>query len=863
MSSRSSGPASRPVAVALCLMLAAFAVAIFAAATAHAYSHYKLVMCAAANGANGPAIATNYPGEFSFEDHCGASPDPAGNNAFMRIAETKATGYAAVNAYGSMSWTMPPDVVILAGGGYTREPNAFNDGWRGRYWAEGFGGDTNNILMQGAGVANGSLGGIGWAPTSTFASHLWPFSGYGFYRRFVFELTCFRPAGCDRSNYNAVDGNTMVLILEDVQPVQLWLTNTGAPPLSGQWVRGNQTVSYAWNEQGSGIRMEWIDIDGARRHTIDHYAECNAGYSPANGEFARAFQPCATAQGIGRAYGFDTASLPDGAHTVQACGQDYAQWKGLDGTGSASCDSRTIRTDNHAPGKPAALAIRSANPNRYESRFGAAFSLSPDPGSPIRKVHYEILNAANQVVVAEKTVSGTNPSELKEIEGPAKAGAYRLKLWLEDEVGFQGPAAEVAIPHDTTPPAAPQDLRVAGPTTARWVPKLDLSWHDITDSGSPIDAAHYQLVDGSGHPVGPARTVAGDDVQAIHGIETPAQRGDYRVRVWLSDEEGNVGAAASAPLPIDTTPPAAPQGLSVTPPGTDRVSDGFDLRWHDITDSGSPIDAVHYQVLDASGRVAVPTQTVKGEGVEAIEDLEAPSRSGNYTLRLWLEDEEGNAGAPVTAPLAYECAGSDAAGGRALSAGLGASGAGEAAVRQGQGSDLRGRLAGGGSGVAGAALCVFSRVVTDRGSEFLGLAVSGPGGAYRFPVPAGASRELSVLYRSGHREVAARAVLQTVVRPSLKARSKVVANKHYARFFGRIPGPDNDGVVVVLQVKQHDGWRAFRRYRTREGGRYRLLYRFGRTTSPATYLIRAQVRRQGGYPYLPGNSKLLRLAVIR
>ena len=68
--------------------------------------------------------------------------------------------------------------------------------------------------------------------------------------------------------------------------------------------------------------------------------------------------------------------------------------------------------------------------------------------------------------------------------------------------------------------------------------------------------------------------------------------------------------------------------------------------------------------------------------------------------------------------------------------------------------------------------------------------------------------------------------------------------------------------MVVLQVRQGKGWRAFRRCRTRAGGICRVGYRFARTTRPATYVMRAQVRRQGGYPYLPGNSKALRLRVI-
>jgi hypothetical protein len=757
MSSRSNGPASRPVPIALCLFAATLAVALIAAATAHANSHYKVIVCAAANGADSPAIATNEPGQFSFADHCGASSNPAGEAAYLRIADTGSDGYAGANAYGSMSWTMPPGVVLLAGGGYTREPNTLNLGWRGRFWAEDFGGATHDILIQGRDATNS---GVSWSPTYTFTAHLWPFSTYGSYRRFVFELTCVPLSGICRSfGSEAVDANTIVLVLEDTQPLQLHLTGTEAPPLDGQWARGTQTLTYTWSEQGSGVRKEWIDVDGARLHTIDHYAECDAGYSVPSGEFARTLKPCLTASGVERSYQLDTASLPDGAHVLRACGQDYAQWQGLDGTGSASCDERTIRTDNTPPNKPAGLEVVSANPGRYLERFDARFSLPADPGSPIPKVHYEIVNAAGEVLVPEKTVSGTNPSEVKGIEAPSRPGAYRLRVWLEDQVGFQGPAAEVAIPRDTTPPAAPQ-------------------------------------------------------------------------------------------------------GLSVTPPDTSRGADGFDLRWRDIQDSGSPIDTAHYQVLDGAGKVVVPTQTVRGEGISAIADLQTPRQSGQFALRLWLEDAEGNAGAPVTAPLAYRCVGSDAAGGRNLSAGLGPSGAGEAVVQQGRGSVLSGRLGGDGGGVSGAALCVFSRVVTDRGREFLGLALSGPGGAYRFPIPAGASREVSVRYRAGQREVGAKAVLGTIVRPVFKVRRKVVRNRHYAQFSGYIPGPDNDNVVVVLQVRRGKGWLAFRRYRTRGGGKVTLGYRFTRTDAPTRYVMRAQVRAQAGYPYAQGNSKRLKLIVL-
>lgn len=672
------------VRIALCLMALTFAIALIAVAGAHA-ANYKMLLCAGNNGSNGYDTATNTTssqnpgGIFSLENHCGPAPDPAGDSAFLRIAENQSGGNAGVNAYGSISWTVPPWVAIIAGGGYTREPNAFNDGWRGRFWAEGWDGSTNNILMQGTNTPNS---GIEWGTTSTFASHLWPFGGYGDYRRFVFELTCFRPAGCDRANFNAVDANTIVLTLADRQDPKPSFVDSAT--VRGEWVRGYQPISWYESDQGSGLRFSRLKVDNATLGdgTIDYQANggCDTGWTGSNGEFARRFNPC-TGGPYQRWYGLEAKNFADGQHSFAICLQDYGQYR----SGGESCDSRTIHTDNTAPGKPAELRVTSANPERYLDHFGAGFSLPPNQGSPIAKVHYDVVDAAGKTVMPEKVLSATNPTALSGVEGLIKPGAYSLRVWLEDQVGLSGPPAVAEIPRDTTPPAAPQGLSVAAPTTP-------------------------------------------------------------------------------------------------------RAQDGFDLRWRNIADSGSPIDAAHYQVLNGAGAVVVPTVTVGGDNPEAIESIEAPNDRGSFTLRLWLTDAEGNVGAPVTAPLSYECLRSTVGGGQQLSADL--DGATEKLVEQGQGATLRGELRGTGGDIAGAPLCVFSQVA------------------------------------------------------------------------GEIPGPRNDDVVIVLQVKQGDGWLAFRRYRTREGGRFEADYLFRRTIRPTTYEMRAQVRETTGYPYMEGDSDPLFLRVL-
>lgn len=764
MSSRSRSPISKSALVGYCLILACAAVAVFCTATAQA-GYYKMVLCGANNGAGSYGADTNTrsaanpEGIFGFENYCHPNaPYPAGNNALFRIWENQPNGMAGVGAWGRVWWQAPHAVMIAAAGGYTRMPGAFNEGWRALFWVEGYDGSHNNILVQGTGVANGSCNGVCWNSTSVFGSHLWPFGGYGSYRSFVFEMHCFRGGGCDRAGENYVDANSFQLILNDVFPSRINLTNTGSGILSGAWVRGVQNVTWNVSDEGSGMRFDRLRIDGAQRELIDWRGACNLDANGAVGEFARSFVPCPTGGPWGRVHPLNTATLTDGGHTVQVCSQDYGQAAGLAGSAGESCDQRTIRTDNSAPAAPGGLAILTPNPARYLDKFGAQWTLPPDPGSPKVKVHYNIVDAAGKVVVPQKTVAANNPTKLDSIEGPKAPGEYRLRVWLEDEVGL-------------------------------------------------------------------------------------------------------VGAAATVPIPRDTTPPAAPQEVSVTSPNSSRANQGFDVRWRNITDNGAPISGLHYQVVNGAGEVVVATKNLPGDNPQALPDLDAPRKSGSYALKVWLSDAEGNIGAPAEAPLSYDCVRSDAAGGQSLSAGVGEKLAPRLMVHQGQGSTLGGSLRSSAGAVGGAAVCVFSRVVTDGGLDFIGTAMTGDDGSYKFPVPAGPSRELIARYRTGHRQIQADATVLTRIEPTLKLRKRVVRNKRKAIFYGAIPGPHADNVVIVLQVKSGKGWRAFRRYRTRNGGRYEVGYRFTQTSRESVYTMRAQVRRTVGLPYEPGNSRVVKLRV--
>lgn len=231
-------------------------------------------------------------------------------------------------------------------------------------------------------------------------------------------------------------------------------------------------------------------------------------------------------------------------------------------------------------------------------------------------------------------------------------------------------------------------------------------------------------------------------------------------------------------------------------------------------------------------------------------------------LGLALTLPSGLSSASTSITLDERCPASAASGGATLSAGLGANVESTIVVDYGKGAILGGQLLdSSGQGVPGAFVCIYSSVVTSGASELAGVVSTDASGGYRFPVPSGPSRNLTAAYRSNQGSLTAWALLQVRAIPTLNLAKTTILNKQYARFSGEIPGPSNDGVVVVLQVQIGKGWRVFRRYTTRNGGKFKMRYRFTRTFTPTLYSMRAQIAGAPGYPFLSGNSRPVELSV--
>jgi len=91
-------------------------------------------------------------------------------------------------------------------------------------------------------------------------------------------------------------------------------------------------------------------------------------------------------------------------------------------------------------------------------------------------------------------------------------------------------------------------------------PVFRLDWDQVPAPPAKPGAVVYQLYDPHGNPVGePIRN--SEDVSAIDRLPVPPTPGAYTVEVWLENNQGDAGAAASATLRFDDAVPSPPLPL--------------------------------------------------------------------------------------------------------------------------------------------------------------------------------------------------------------------------------------------------------------------------------------------------------------
>jgi hypothetical protein len=182
--------------------------------------------------------------------------------------------------------------------------------------------------------------------------------------------------------------------------------------------------------------------------------------------------------------------------------------------------------------------------------------------------------------------------------------------------------------------------------------------------------------------------------------------------------------------------------------------------------------------------------------------------------------------------------------------------------RRGRALTLRGVLRGAAEGTP--VVLVSREIRTGARPAVVSSAVTGPGGAFTIPVPAGRSRTLRVAYRPA--PAAPRLRCSNRLRLRVPARVSFSARRTSARRFrlsGRLVGGaiPRRGKVVELQAFERGRWREFRTIRSRTSGRFATSYRFTSASTGRRFRLRVRVRPEPTYPYSVGYSRVARVRV--
>lgn len=536
------------------LLLGLVAVGLLALPGTASAGQYKVVLCAGNNSAKSPAAGSTTP-NFDLGDHCGSPDgDPPGGSAFLSIHENQPSGPMSSGAFSEFSWPAPAWTHFRQAGGYTREPGAFNAGWRARFIGTNADGSTFLALNQGSDVADDA--GVNRSNSPNFGPHLWPFAYLRDFNRFAFRLECVRAAGCDRTGLGETDANGFVFILSDDYPSRVAATNGAIPFMSGQWVRGIQPVAWNVTEYGSGLRLMRVAIDGVNDFVYDYAAACDTQTTVSNGTSARTFTPCIANNGTSAARrDVNTASYPDGARLLGICSQDFGQWQGYYGSAGETCDRRTVRIDNTAPVAPSNLSATGR-----AGTFGASWTNPPQEGvAPVAASHYRL----------QQLSGGSFDSGLVRVAGGAgmqsiasqpagSDGGYRLTVYLEDAAGNLNPA-NTAVHTFTIDSTAPETSITEGPAEGSFTTSRAASLKYV--SGDPAATFECSL-DGPAFVTCPG---AGTSLQSLGD-------GLHRFRVRALNPNGSDPTPAERVWTVDNLPPTTSITSGPAAGGTVRPS---------------------------------------------------------------------------------------------------------------------------------------------------------------------------------------------------------------------------------------------------------------------------------------------------
>jgi hypothetical protein len=117
--------------------------------------------------------------------------------------------------------------------------------------------------------------------------------------------------------------------------------------------------------------------------------------------------------------------------------------------------------------------------------------------------------------------------------------------------------------------------------------------------------------------------------------------GTHSVQLAAVDAAGNETKSSSRSITVDNGAPALPRNLVVEGGDGWRTSNSFAVSWANPDGQVSPIAAAHYRLCAIDGSSCQAEQTVIAEDIARLDGISAPA-TGEWSLRVWLEDAAGN-----------------------------------------------------------------------------------------------------------------------------------------------------------------------------------------------------------------------------
>jgi hypothetical protein len=419
---------------------------------------------------------------------------------------------------------------------------------------------------------------------------------------------------------------------------------------------------------------------------------------------------------------------------------------------------------------------------------------------------------------------------------------------------------------DNTPPD-PVLPEIAGGTAWRRMNGFAVSWMNPRNVGAPIIKAHWKLCAAGG-------TCSTPGERAVEGIhELPRllapYPGEFRLYVWLEDAAGNqreANAAVSVPLRFDPEPPEV-AFLAPDPADPLRVVvNAIDRH------SGVASGEIEMRAVGAQTWHGLRTERQGSQLVSYVDDERF--RRGAYEFRAHVTDQAGNEassgkrtdGAAATLQLPARIDTRLVVG--LLRPARGAPWRFDTNVATSYRRTLRltGRLTNSdGQPIEGATVEALD---TNANGSLLpvGLATTGPTGAFRYVVRATRNRDLLFRYAGSRRIGSASSAFRLRVRAasSIRAGRNRVRNGQAVGFSGQVrsrPLP-TAGKLLEMQAHFRGRWRTFSTLRTNRSGAWNFTYRFGATLGRVLYRFRVSLPAEGGYPFIDGHSRVAKVLVF-